>query len=98
MNILGVIRREAEANELMFMVIGGHAVNAHRFSRRTEDLDLLVCKTNRDAWCGVMEALDYSIFHDGRNFFNLARRQVGSGRWILCWWKHQLLTGCWTRL
>ena len=79
LNILEVIQQEAEKRELSFMVIGGHAVNAHRFSRRTEDLDLLICKTNRDAWCGVMDTLGYSIFHDGGNFLQF--KPPTSGEW-----------------
>lgn len=72
MNILEAIHKAAAGRGLSFMLIGGHAVNAHQFSRHTEDLDILICRDNRAEWFSILEAEGYSLFHDGGNFMQLS--------------------------
>jgi predicted nucleotidyltransferase len=52
----------------MFIVIGGHAVAAHGFSRTTGDLDLLVSRSDSEKWKPFLQFLGYGEFHDGGNF------------------------------
>lgn len=51
-----------------FLLIGGHAVAAHGFSRHTYDLDLLIDKNSRQIWTHALSLLGYSQFHDGGAF------------------------------
>ena len=50
MSLLATIVNEANSKGLRFLVIGGHAVNAHGFSRFTKDIDLLVRREDDEAW------------------------------------------------
>lgn len=72
MNILEAIHKAAGERGLGFILIGGHAVNAHRFSRHTEDLDVLICEDDREEWYSIMQGKGYSLFHDGGNFMQLS--------------------------
>lgn len=57
--ILATIAERAAAANLPFLVIGGNAVIAHGYPRLTNDLDLLVCETDRRAWDEMMTSLGY---------------------------------------
>jgi hypothetical protein len=46
---------------MSFLVIGGHAVNAHGASRMTFDLDLLVRRSDLEKWRELMERLGFVI-------------------------------------
>ncbi|MBX7144378.1 MAG: nucleotidyltransferase [Oligoflexia bacterium] len=61
MEILRTISSEAAANGVSFIVIGGHAVNAHGISRTTGDIDLMVKITDKEFWLGLLKKLNYSI-------------------------------------
>ena len=50
------------------MVIGGHAVIEHGFHRGTEDVDILVAKTQRAEWMACVESLGYRLLRDGGTF------------------------------
>jgi len=41
-NVFSIIEENARAANLDYLVIGGHAVNAHGYFRTTLDVDLLV--------------------------------------------------------
>jgi len=51
-----------------FVVVGGHAVNVYGLSRQTGDLDLLVASADGGIWKGIMENLDYSLYHEHPSF------------------------------
>lgn len=63
MQLLDVLSSHAKAHCLPFMVIGGHALNAHGIGRQTADLDLLVCREDADAWLTALTALGYLVRH-----------------------------------
>lgn len=46
---------------LRFLIIGGHAVNLHGYSRVTQDIDLLVCRDELAEWKKALERLGYSL-------------------------------------
>jgi hypothetical protein len=47
-----IIELVHRAPPLRFLVIGGYAVAAHGYARVTFDADLLVNRTDREAWFG----------------------------------------------
>ena len=54
------------------MVIGGHAVNAHGFTRFTKDLDLLVRRPDVEKWVATLKIDGYAVDHDSGNFLQLS--------------------------
>lgn len=61
MEILRTLDQEARRNKKQFIVIGGHAINAHGISRTTGDLDLMVQALDRDFWRSLLLGLKYTI-------------------------------------
>jgi hypothetical protein len=57
---------------LPFLVVGGHAVIAHGHARFTYDLDLLVRRSQRDAWVRKLESLGYTVFREHTTFVQMA--------------------------
>lgn len=43
-----------------FLLIGGHAVNAYGIQRQTGDIDLLILKSQRDAWNELLVKMRYA--------------------------------------
>jgi predicted nucleotidyltransferase len=72
---------EAARNGLPFLLIGGHAVAHHHYSRTTEDTDILVSVDHREAWLNLAGRLGLKVFHDGGTFLQLT--PGGSGVWRL---------------
>lgn len=70
MSLLATIVNEANSKTLPFLVIGGHAVNAHGFSRFTKDVDFLVRRENSREWEGSSNSL---------------RPPLPPSRWTSCW-------------
>jgi len=68
MDIFEKLQSAAANRQLLFVIIGGHAVALHGYGRTTEDLDLLACKDWRDAWLELMASLGYTLRHDGHSF------------------------------
>lgn len=62
------LTNEIEAQNLEFLVIGGHAVAAHGYVRTTEDVDILACKDQCRVWIDILVKHHYSLHHDGGNF------------------------------
>ncbi len=58
----------AVAAGLRFLLIGGHAVNAHGYERTTLDIDFLVEKSDLDEWKAVMSDLGYHSIHETKAF------------------------------
>ncbi|HQH28188.1 MAG TPA: hypothetical protein PLP17_12380, partial [Oligoflexia bacterium] len=68
MEILRSVSLYAEAKQMAFMVIGGHAVNAYGIARQTGDLDLVVPLAERELWFGLMAKLRYVRGQDDERF------------------------------
>jgi len=68
MDILDALSRKSREAGLRFLVIGGHAVIAHGHPRFTKDLDLLVCKTDREQWISLLGDLGFPLWRDGGIF------------------------------
>lgn len=53
----------AEARNLPFLLIGGHAVILLGFARNTIDIDILVPTLRRSAWLDLMRELGFRFYH-----------------------------------
>ena len=67
---------EAGKRGLEFLLIGGHAVNAHGYERTTLDFDFLVPAADLPAWKAVLAGLDYHPIHETKAF---AQFEPGEG-------------------
>jgi len=74
--IYGRLKAAAARRGLRFILIGGHAVNLHGYARSTADLDLLICRDDRDAWVSATAELGYTVSRDGVTFLQLMPSQV----------------------
>jgi hypothetical protein len=74
------VAEEAARNGLQFLVIGGHAVVHHHYSRTTEDTDILVSSEDREAWKRLAERLRLKVFHDGGTFLQLSPIELTAWR------------------
>lgn len=72
MNLFAWLDQAARAQGLSYLVIGGHAVNAHGYTRFTKDLDLLIGRGEMEKWLAVLQAEGYTIQYDGGNFRQLS--------------------------
>ena len=68
MEILKTLSREGERRGLSFILIGGHALNAHGVSRQTGDVDLAVSQGEKEAWRALLEDLGYKLYHEHSAF------------------------------
>ncbi len=66
--MLGAIARAGEEAGLSFLVIGGLAVVEHGYGRMTDDLDLMIRKSDRTAWTERLAPLGYRVWRDGGSF------------------------------
>jgi len=69
MAILQNLAQFGSEKNLEFMVIGGHAVISHGYSRRTLDLDILIPKGDGYIWRKYVLGLGYSLLFETDNFF-----------------------------
>lgn len=78
MGIVAKIVEQAAAAGLPFLVIGGHAVNAHGYPRTTADIDLLVREDDRRAWDELIVPLGYRTYQMRRAFqmYNPIAREI----------------------
>jgi hypothetical protein len=68
MTLLCNLASQAEQQNLHFLLIGGHAVNIHGYSRATEDIDLLINREDMLRWKTLLDQAGYRIVHDGGTF------------------------------
>src|SRR5688572_9735157 len=68
MNVLSTLATQAENQKLPFLLIGGHAVNIHGYSRFTEDIDLLINRGDLAGWEKLLAESGYRMAHDGGTF------------------------------
>ena len=68
--IAPIADRAAEKN-LPLLVAGGLAVEVHGYQRKTFDADLVVRRTDQQAWLELMREMGFSIFREGTVFLQL---------------------------
>lgn len=68
MSLLLDISRLAGANELPFLLVGGHAVISHGFQRSTIDLDLMIRRTDQGTWVDLLKQLGQKQIAEGPTF------------------------------
>jgi hypothetical protein len=51
-------------------------VNAHGYSRKTFDLDLLICRDDSEAWRALMLGLGFECIHEQTAFFQFAAPDI----------------------
>jgi hypothetical protein len=73
------IRLAQEEPPLRFVVIGGYAVAAHGHTRATFDVDLLVRRTDRDAWFSRLNRSGLQLFGQTRAFAQFSQAGPGDG-------------------
>ena len=71
MQILRTLKDLSAKINAQFVVIGGHAINAHGYLRSTGDLDIAICATDAAQWKSELLALGYSIFFEQPAFVQL---------------------------
>ena len=59
---------EAGKRGLEFLLIGGHAVNAHGYERTTLDFDFMVRSADLEVWKAVLSGLGYHPIHETKAF------------------------------
>lgn len=67
-NIFQRLVEGAAAEGLDFLLIGGHAVNAHGYLRTTLDVDFLAPEPQRAAWNALLVGWGYHLFHERKSF------------------------------
>jgi hypothetical protein len=68
MQILTSIYSAATIAQKRFLLIGGHALNAHGIMRATGYIDLMVEARDSAFWTGLLEKLGYETFHQSSAF------------------------------
>jgi hypothetical protein len=63
-----VLKACAEESKLPFFVIGGYAVIAHGYQRHTSDLDVLIRRSELDAWIKALAKVNYEPNHIHQTF------------------------------
>lgn len=73
MNELGKISLTARERNLPFLLIGGYAVMAHGFVRTTDDIDVLVRKSQAGEWQTLLEDLKFTVRFSGPTFLQFTQ-------------------------
>jgi predicted nucleotidyltransferase len=76
MKILDLITQSAGENDLEFVLIGGHAINALGDRRQTRDVDILVCEKDKQVWKQILLSMDYELFNDSAAFMQFNPGQI----------------------
>jgi predicted nucleotidyltransferase len=69
---VNIIHDKAERLGLKYLVIGAHALNAYGTPRATVDVDLLVCKNDRQTWIALLEAEGFKLKDDPGTFLQFS--------------------------
>lgn len=67
-DIFQLLADETARAGLEFLLIGGHAVNAHGYTRTTVDLDFLIASTDLARWKEILAAANYEAIHEVEAF------------------------------
>jgi hypothetical protein len=78
MQILTSIYSAATSAQKRFLLIGGHALNAHGIMRATGDIDLMVEARDSAFWTGLLEKLGYEIFHQSSAFMQSKSKDLAA--------------------
>ena len=70
----------ADSQGRRFVLIGGHAINAHGYERTTLDFDFLVLGSDHEEWKKIMASLGYSPIHETAAFIQFAPEAGGPTR------------------
>lgn len=81
MNLFEKLAANAALLRLRFLVIGGHAVNFHGFQRGTEDADILICRSDADAWRKLIPEMGFRLVHEQETFLQFG--SLDSAEWDL---------------
>jgi hypothetical protein len=68
------ISHRAAAVGIPFLVIGGHAVQAHGYVRTTDDLDLMVPRDQRVQWSSLLGNFGMMVKNDAASFLQFDPR------------------------
>ncbi len=63
---------EAARRQLAFLLVGGYAVNAHGYSRKTFDIDFLIRQRDSNSWREVLSRMGYACVHEQITFSQYA--------------------------
>lgn len=62
------LAKKANEDGISFLVIGGYAVLAHGYTRTTDDLDLITCHEQREAWSKLLAGFGMIIKNEAAAF------------------------------
>jgi len=65
---LRLLADEAARRKISILLIGGYAVNAHGYSRKTFDIDFLTRARDSGAWREVLSRMGYTCAHEQTTF------------------------------
>ena len=66
--VFDLIATEFKKAGIDHVLIGGFAVNAHRYSRFTEDVDFMIAQEDAPQAAQVLKNSDFKLFHEHKNF------------------------------
>lgn len=69
---LQLLAQEARRRGVRFLLVGGYAVNAHGYTRKTYDIDLMIRHDDTAAWREIMKVVGYDCFHEQTAFLQFA--------------------------
>lgn len=81
MNLFEELSDKAGPLRLRFLVIGGHAVNFHGFQRGTEDADILISRSDVNAWRELIPGMGFRLVHEQETFLQF--RPHDAAEWDL---------------
>jgi predicted nucleotidyltransferase len=68
MSAISMLAAKAREMNLSFLLIGGHAVNLHGYSRFTKDIDLLIRRDDLPRWRELLREAGYELQHQAATF------------------------------
>lgn len=66
--VFNLIATEFKKAGIDYVLIGGFAVNAHHFSRFTEDIDFMITEEDAPKVAQLLKNLNFELFHEHKNF------------------------------
>ena len=72
--ILDQVAGKAAEIGLPYLLIGGHAVNYHGYSRLTDDVDLLIKRDALSDWTALLNSFGYSLRHEAGTFCQFEKK------------------------
>lgn len=69
---LRLLAEEAVRRQLPILLVGGYAVNAHGYSRKTFDIDFVIRNRDAEEWREVLARVGYTCAHEQTTFLQFA--------------------------